>query len=229
MKSIRELLFENRDLEYRDFQASLMPTVDREAVIGVRTPVVRKIAKEISPAKAKEFMNELPHSYYEENNLHAFLIDRINDMDECYAELERFLPYVDNWATCDSLSLKLLSKDKARLLLNIDLWMESNETYTVRFGIGMLMRYFLSDNFSIEYPEKVAAVRSEEYYVNMMCAWYFATALAYQPESVIPFFEKGILSVWVHNKAIAKACESFRVPKETKEYLKTLRIKKTAE
>ena len=223
MKSIRELLFENRDLEYRDFQASLMPTVDREAVIGVRTPVVRKIAKEISPAKAKEFMNELPHSYYEENNLHAFLIDRIKDMDECYAELERFLPYVDNWATCDSLSLKLLSKDKARLLLNIDLWMESNETYTVRFGIGMLMRYFLNEDFRIEYPEKVAAVRSEEYYVNMMCAWYFATALAFQYNEILPFFEEGRLPIWVHNKAIAKACESYRVPKEHKEYLKKLK------
>jgi len=228
MKEITEKLFSLCDGRYKDFQCSLMPTVRREAVIGVRTPLVRRLAKELDSKSAESFMKELPHKYYEENNLHAFLIERIRDIDLCYEALDAFLPYIDNWATCDSLSPKVLAKNKPRLLECIDKWIKSGEIYTVRFGIGMLMRYFLDEDYSCEYPEKVASVVSDEYYVNMMCAWYFATALAKQYESIIPCFEEGKLPVWVHNKAITKACESLRVEARHKEYLKKLK-RKTAE
>lgn len=226
MKEITEKLFSHSDRQYKEFQCSLMPTVSRETVIGVRTHQLRKYAKELDLESMRSFMSELPHRYYEENNLHAFLIELISDIDKCYAELERFLPYVDNWSTCDSLSPKVLKKDKSRLLSSIEKWMASGKTYTIRFGVGMLMRYFLDEDFSLEYPEMVAAVKSNEYYINMMCAWYFATAFAKQYESIVPFFENGRLPLWVHNKAIIKACESYRVDKEKKEYLKTLKRNK---
>ncbi|MBQ2729471.1 MAG: DNA alkylation repair protein [Clostridia bacterium] len=228
MKEITDKLFEMQDCEYRLFQCALMPTVDREAVIGVRTPALRKYSKELIPEIADAFMKELPHRYYEENNLHAFLIERIKDIDECYKCIEAFLPYIDNWATCDSFSPKVLSKDKDRLLESIDRWMQSGRTYTVRFGMEMLMRYFLDGGYKREYAEKVACVDSDEYYVKMMQAWYFATALAKQYDSAVAFFEEGRLSPWVHNKAITKACESFRVERKHKEYLKSLK-RKTAE
>ena len=225
MKEITDKLFEWQDNEYRIFQCALMPTVEREGVIGVRTPILRKYAKDIAPELAEAFMNELPHKYYEENNLHAFLIERIKDIDECYEKLEAFLPYIDNWATCDSLSPRAIAKDKERLLVSVDRWMRSDKTYTVRFGMGMLMRHFLDSEYKAEYAERVASVISDEYYVKMMQAWYFATALAKQYESAVCFFEKGRLPLWVHNKAIGKACESFRVDPEHKQYLKTLKRK----
>ena len=223
MTNIIAFLFENRDPEYKSFQCALMPTVDPERVIGVRTPVLRKFAKGIDEKTAETFMTDLPHTYYEEDNLHAFLIERIKDFDLCIETLDSFLPFIDNWATCDSMNPKILAKNKDRLLPIIEKWLASDKTYTVRYAIGLLMRHYLGDDFKIEYAEKVAAIDSSEYYINMMCAWYFATAVAFQPEAIIPFFEKGRLPVWIHNKAIQKACESYRVQKEHKEYLKKLK------
>ena len=168
-------------------------------------------------------MSELPHRYYEENNLHGFLLCRMRDFDACLAAVERFLPHVDNWATCDTLSPKSFSRTPARLLDPIRRWLDSSHVYTQRFGIGCLMRWFLDERFSPEYPELVAAIRSDEYYVNMMIAWYFATALAKQYDAVLPYLEQRRLDPWVHNKTIQKACESFRVPQERKIHLKTLK------
>ncbi len=224
--SFTEKLFECRDESYKEFQCALMPTVDPDRVIGVRTPVLRKFAKGIDENTAERFMKDLPHTYYEEDNLHAFLIEKIKDFDLCIEALDSFLPFVDNWATCDSMNPKILKTNKDRLLSCIDRWMASDKVYVVRFGIEMLMRHFLSENFKEEYAQKVASVKSSEYYINMMCAWYFATALAYQYDAILPFFEEGRLPIWVHNKAIQKACESYRVKKEHKEHLKTLRMKK---
>ena len=223
--NITEKLFENRDPGYRDFQCRLMPTVDPEAVLGVRTPVLRGLAKTIDDKTAAAFIKELPHRYYEENNLHAFLVERERDIDKCYDLVNEFLPYIDNWATCDSFSPKVLKKDKKRLLESIDKWMSSYEIYTVRFGIGMLMRYFLDGDFCVGYHQKVASVESEEYYVRMMCAWYFATALAKQYDEVLPYIEENRLDVWTHNKTIQKAVESYRITPQQKAYLKTLKRK----
>lgn len=225
-KYVREQLFAMQDLGYRDFHAKLVPNLSKEKIIGVRIPVLRKFAKEFSnDPRAAEFIKVLPHKYYEENNLHAFVIEQIKDYGECAAEVSRFLPFVDNWATCDSLSPKVFGKHKAELLSKIDGWMASEETYEVRFGIEMLMTHFLEGEFKPEYLAKVAAVKSEEYYVNMMAAWFFATALAKQYAAALPLFEKKRLDPWVHNKAIQKAVESFRVTDEHKQYLKQLKIR----
>ena len=225
-KYVREQLFAMRDLGYRDFHAKLVPNIDKEKIIGVRTPALRKFAGEFAKSPlAAEFLAALPHEYYEENNLHGFIIAGIRDFDECAGEISRFLPFVDNWATCDSLSPKVFGKHKAELLSKIDEWMASEETYEVRFGIEMLMTYFLEGEFKPEYLEKVAAVKSGEYYINMMAAWYFATALAKQYAAALPLFEEKRLDPWVHNKAIQKAVESFRITDEHKAYLKTLKIK----
>ena len=219
---IQEMLFELQDLEYRAFHSKLMPTVDPAAIIGVRTPELRKLAKQVAKMpEANAFLKSLPHKYYEENNLHGFLLEEIKDYDTCIAALEEFLPYVDNWATCDMMSPKVLKKHLPELLKVIEGWLASGRTYAVRFGIGMLMRFYLDDAFDLAYPEMVAAVCSEEYYVNMMRAWYFATALAKQYEKVLPFIENKRLDVWTHNKAIQKSVESNRITKEQKEYLKT--------
>ncbi len=226
--TILEELLELKDSSYKSFQCSLMPTVDKERVIGVRTPDLRSLARSIEEIEAERFLSDLPHFYYEENNLHAFLIERIKDTDRCFDEIDRFLPYIDNWATCDSFSPKVVLKDKERLLEKSFEWMKNDHEYTVRFGILMLMRYFLDNDFSIEYAERIGALKREEYYIKMMQAWYFATALAKQYESILPIFKNRILDPWVHNKSIIKARESYRVPKEHKEYLKTLK-NKTAE
>lgn len=227
--TILDKLFELQDIGYKDFQCALMPTVDKERVIGVRTPALRKLAKEISRDEALAFMKELPHDYYEEDNLHAFLIERIIDVDQCFDEIERFLPYIDNWATCDSFSPKAITKNKERLLSKSFEWTQNAHEYTARYGIEMIMRHFLDDDFDIKYALKIASIVREEYYIKMMQAWYFATALAKQYESVVVLFEQGIiLDPWVHNKAITKACESFRVKKDHKIYLKKLK-NKTAE
>ena len=226
IKNVQRELFEMQDLKYRDFHAKLMPTVDKGTVIGVRTPELRKFAKEYGKTEeAKIFLQVLPHQYYEENNLHGLLIEQIKDYDQCIEELERFLPYIDNWATCDLLAVRTVKKQLDLFVKEIYRWMESEHTYTIRFGMNMLMRYYLENEFKLEYPEKVAAVRSEEYYVNMMRAWYFATALAKQYEKILPFFEEQRMDVWTHNKAIQKATESYRITPEQKEYLRTLRIK----
>ena len=177
--NVQTRLFELQDLKYRDFHAKLMPTVNKEKIIGVRTPALRVFAKKYGKTdEAKEYLQILPHQYYEENNLHGLLIEQIKDYDTCLEELERFLPYIDNWATCDMLAVKVVKKHLDTFIDEIYRWMESDYTYTIRFGVNMLMRYYLEDAFRMEYPEKVAQIRSEEYYVNMMRAWYFATALA---------------------------------------------------
>lgn len=227
MNGITERLFSLADEEYRQFQTPLLPTVAPERVIGVRTPILRKLAKELAGTdEAEAFLRDLPHTYYEENNLHAFLVEQIRDYDACIAAIDAFLPHVDNWSTCDGWSPKVLKKHPEELLVKIREWMASDAPYTVRFGIGMLQRYFLDERFDAAYLGWVAAVDREEYYVRMMVAWYFATALAKQYEAALPFIEKGRLPLWTHNKAIQKAVESYRVSAEQKAYLKTL--KKTA-
>ena len=227
LRQVQEELFAMQDVGYRDFHAKLMPTMDKERVIGVRTPALRAFAKVYGKTEeAKIFLQVLPHTYYEENNLHGLLIEQIKDYEECVAELNRFLPYIDNWATCDLLAVRVVKNHLEAFEKEIDRWMASDQTYTIRFGIGMLMRYYLDDAFQLQYPEKVAKLRSEEYYVNMMRSWYFATALAKQYEQILPFIEKKRLDVWTHNKTIQKAIESYRITAEQKSYLRTLKIKK---
>lgn len=224
MTEIQQRLFALQDEGYRDFHAALMPTVPKELVIGVRSPALRALAKELKGTEPAAFMAELPHQYYEENNLHAALIGHIRDFDACMAALERFLPYVDNWATCDMMNPRALAKDKAALLEHIRFWLRSDHTYTVRFAMGMLMRHFLEEDFREEYLALVASVQSEEYYIRMMQAWYFATALAKQYEAAVKYLEQRKLGVWVHNKTIQKARESYRISDDQKEYLKRLKI-----
>ena len=225
VERIRARLFEMQDEKYQAFNAKLMPTLDSSLVIGVRTPELRKLAREVvKTPDAAEFMAALPHKYFEENNLHGFMIETIRDYDACIAALNAFLPFVDNWATCDQVSPKVLGKYPERLRAQIDIWMQSEHTYTIRYGVGMLMRWFLGERFQPADLEQVAALQSEEYYVNMMVAWYFATALANQYDAALPYIERYKLPDWTHNKAIQKAIESYRITPEQKEYLKTLKI-----
>ena len=225
-KEIESRLFELRDEGYREFQSKLIPTVNAETVIGVRTPALRALAKEIAKRGDKdEFLNVLPHNYFDEYQLHAFVISLEKDFEKCLGEVEAFLPYVDNWATCDQLSPKVFKKHRSELLLRIKEWINSDRVYTVRFAVGMLMAYYLDEDFSPEYPEIVASIRSDEYYVNMMIAWYFATALAKQYDSVVKYLEQNSLDKWTHNKTIQKCVESYRVSEEHKAYLRTLRRK----
>lgn len=222
---IQQELFALQDLSYRDFHAKLMPTVDKARVIGVRTPKLRAFAKEFGKTEeAKEFLKVLPHQYYEENNLHGLLIEQIKDYPTLIRELNRFLPCIDNWATCDLLTVRVVKKHLDTFTEEVERWLASDHTYTIRFGIGMLMRYYLEEHFSLEYPEKVAKIRSEEYYVNMMTAWFFATALAKQWDAAIPYLEQKRLDPWTHNKTIQKARESYRITPGQKEYLKTLKL-----
>lgn len=227
VRQVQKELFEMQDQAYREFHSRLIPNVDPAKIIGVRTPQLRSYAKQYAKRpEAADFLRQLPHEYYEENNLHAFLIEQIKDYEACVAEWNRFLPYVDNWATCDMPSPKVFKKHLPELLTQIRKWMDSGETYTVRFGIGMLMRLYLEpETFSPEYPRWVAEVRSDEYYVNMMVAWYFATALAKQWEAVIPYIEERRLTQWCHNKSIQKAVESNRITPEQKDHLRGLRWK----
>jgi len=226
LEYIRSKLFALKDDGYRAFQCKLMPTVDPGTVIGVRTPELRKLAKELADTpEAAEFVKLLPHEYYEENNLHGFLIERIKDYDECIAAVDAFLPYVDNWATCDLMSPKAFKKRLPELYEKIKEWTASGETYTIRFGVEMLMSFYLDEHFKAEYLDLAASIRSNEYYVNMMLAWYFATALAKQYETTLPYIENKRLDTWAHNKAIQKAVESYRITDEQKRYLKTLKIR----
>ena len=243
INEIQEKLFELQDAEYRDFMKKLIPTVDPETVIGIRTPELRKLAAQLAGREdIGEFLAALPHTYFEENQLHAFLISGIKDFAKCLAEVERFLPYVNNWATSDQMSPKVFKKHRKELLPAIKRWIaagtnaeqcqaatgdegRTSTTYTVRFGIGMLMTHFLDEEFDPAYPEMVAAVRSEEYYIRMMAAWYFATALAKQYDAVLPLIEDRRLDTWTHNKAIQKAIESYRISPEQKEYLRGLKRK----
>ena len=224
--SIRETLFSLRDEKFAAFQARLIPNVAPERIIGVRTPALRKLAKTLrGSGEAEEFLKALPHDFFEENNLHAFLLCEMKDFDACVQAVEDFLPYVDNWATCDQMSTGVFRKNKQALLPYIRCWIASERCYTRRFGTGMLMSHFLDEDFREEYLRLVSDKRSEEYYVNMMIAWYFATALAKQYEAALPYLENRRLDPWVHNKAIQKAVESFRVSDGHKNYLRTLKIR----
>ena len=223
---LQKQLFELQDTKYRDFHSKLMPETDKETVIGIRVPVLRKFAKEFAKTpEAEPFLQQLPHQFYEENNLHMMLITWIKDYPKCMEEVQRFLPYIDNWATCDFPEPKCFCKNKGAVLAEVRKWIVSSETYTIRYGIGMLMRLFLDEDFSTEYLEMVAGVQSQEYYVNMMIAWYFATALAKQWDAAVPYIEQHRLSDWVHRKTIQKAVESYRITPEQKEYLKSFRQK----
>lgn len=224
-EEITSRLFEMQDLKYRDFQAKLMPTVDKDTIIGVRTPLLRQFARELKKEGTEDFLNSLPHAYYEENNLHGFIVSEIKDYGEAVRRMDEFLPFVDNWATCDSTSPKVFKKHKTELLAEIDRWLASDRVYTIRFGIEMLMSFYLDGDFKPEYLDKVAAVSHEDYYVKMMAAWFFATALAKQYDATLPYIEKRVLEPWRHNKSIQKAVESYRITDEQKAYLRTLKCK----
>lgn len=223
---IREELFKLQDKGYREFHSRLMPTVNPDTIIGVRVPQLRKLAKEFAKTDdCKVFLAELPHKYYEENNVHAFCVETIKDFDAALAETERFLPYIDNWATCDMFLPKVFKKNADRLLPKIYEWIQSDRLYTVRYAIGLLMSLYLDGEFKSEYMELVCGVKSEEYYVKMMIAWYFATALAKQYDAALPYITENRLDKWTHNKTIQKAVESNRISPETKAFLKTLKLK----
>ena len=221
-KRLRELA----DLAYKAFQSPLIPTVPSERLIGVRIPQVRKLAREIAGTKAAErFLESLPHAYYDENNLHAFLIEQINEYEACMAALERFLPHVDNWATCDLMAPKVLGEHLDEVRERAKQWLQTEHPYTVRYGINLFMRCFLKEHFDPIYLEWIAVVSHDDYYVRMAVAWYFATALTWQYEAALPYLEQHRLSPWIHQKTIQKAIESYRIPEERKDYLKTLRLK----
>lgn len=223
---INAMLYKNADPVYRLFQAKLMPGVDTERIVGVRTPILRKLAKELAKQPdIDDFLNDLPHKTYDENNLHGFIISECKDYEKSVKYVNAILPYIDNWATCDLLSPKAFKKNRERLITDIDRWLASSETYTVRFGIEMLMSHYLDKDFKAEYLEKLTAIKSNEYYVNMMLAWFFATALAKQWDDAVKYIEQNRLPVWVHNKTIQKATESYRITDEQKNYLRGLKIK----
>lgn len=223
--AIQSTLFEYQDLTYADFQSSLIPTLPREFFIGVRVPNVRKIAKDLVKTGTYEsFLCDLPHRYYDENMLHSAILTEIKDYDKCIEYLDRFLPFVDNWAVCDTLRPKTFARNKDKLMIKIKEWSFSPDTYTCRFGIQMLMNFFLDDDFKPEYLEIPVAVHSDEYYVKMMVAWFFATALAKQWDATIPYLTQNRLEdAWIHNKTIQKARESYRISPSLKDYLKSLK------
>lgn len=225
-KEIENKLFALRDEKYAEFQAKLTPSVDPELFIGIRVPDVRKLAKQLkNTPEADEFIKELPHKYYDENMLHGILISEIKDFDRAITETDRFLPYIDNWAVCDIMSPKIFKKHKVELLEKIKEWVKTDDTYTIRFGMEMLMSHYLDEDFMPQYLEIPASVKSEEYYVKMMVAWFFATALAKQWDETIPYIENNRLNKWEHNKSIQKAIESYRITDEQKSYLRTLKVK----
>ena len=247
---VKRLLAE-QDLKYRDFHASLLPNIDKKTIIGVRVPTMRKIAKEFVGSAVKEsakgsaksmpkdvanFLDKLPHKYFEENQVHLFAVERIKDFDECMRRVEQFLPYIDNWAVCDGKSPKALLKDEARFYAKICEWLKSSKPYTVRFGVNMLMNFFLDERFNKEHLKLVAAIDenlfddagraecpTDRYYVQMVIAWYMATALAKQWDATFPYIKGRKLSPWIHNKTIQKACESYRITQEQKEILRGLK------
>lgn len=222
-EEIRQKLFENRDKKYQSFHSKLIPNIPSETVIGVRTPVLRKLAKEAYLDGYDEFLADLPHKYYDENQLHFFIVGMIKDYDACIKRVEEFLPYVDNWAVCDQAGFKQFEPHKSELLEKIRLWITSEHTYTIRFAVNMLMKFYLDDDFDEEYPKMVSAVKNDDYYVKMVVAWYFATALAKQYDSIIPYIEEHRLEEWTHRKTIQKAIESYRITDEQKAYLRTLK------
>ena len=221
---IRAQLYDLQDIKYKDFHCKLIPTVDPDRVIGVRAPAMKALAKELAKTDVSDFLRDLPHKYYDENNLHGLLVMNIPDYEDSLAEINKFLPFVDNWATCDLLRPLSFIKHRGELIEEIKIWLKSEHTYTKRFGMEMLMLHFLDEDFKPDYLEWMAEIRSHEYYVNMMLAWFYATALAKQWEATIPYIENRRLDKWVHNKTIRKAIESFRVTDEQKAYLRTLKI-----
>ena len=225
---IQKRLFELKDSEYKKFQEKLNPATDKDTIIGIRVPKLRALAKELNVSReeydVQGFLESVPHKYMEENFIHSFLIELIKDYDECIVQFEKFLPYIDNWAVCDTCHPKVFKKHTDDILRRAKVWSKSSETYTLRYGIDTFMTYFLDDEYDSKYLDVVAKIRSEEYYVNMMQAWYFATALAKQWDDAVKIIEGKKLSVWVHNKTIQKARESFRVSDEHKEYLAGLKI-----
>ncbi len=226
MKKILDDLFSFQDKEYRDFNSKLIPNVDKDNIIGVRSPILRKYEKKIrNTSISQEFLSTLPHKYIEEYILHALLLENIKNYDEIIEALNKFLPFVDNWAVCDIMSIKLFKKHLDILPSQLDKWLNSSHPYTIRFAIKMYMTYYLDESFDVSYMKKIAKIHSEDYYVNMMIAWYFATSLAKQYNIAIKFLEKPQLDKWVHNKAIQKAIESYRITSEQKTYLRTLKIK----
>ena len=222
---ILQKLFSLKDIGYKEFNSSLIPSVNKDTVIGVRTPLLKGYAKEIKNSLLeKEFLSNLPHSYFEENNLHAFLIAEINDYKECIERVNEFLPYIDNWATCDSFKPKCFAKNKDKLIVEIKNWLKSDKEYTVRFGVLMLLTHFLDGDFKEEYLRVVANINISTYYVDMMCAWYFATALAKQWNSAVKYLEDKVLKEFIHNKTIRKAIESYRITPDQKKFL--IKLKK---
>ena len=223
-EKIQAELFELQDEKYRDFHSKLIPDMEKENIIGIRTPVLRKYAKQFAKTEdAAAFLQDIPHTYYEENNLHGLLLEQMKDYEGYIEKVKQFLPFIDNWATCDMFGAKVAKKHLDIFIKEVYEFIDSDNTYTIRFGISMLMKHYLE--FKLEYPQKVAEVSSNEYYVNMMRAWYFATALAKQYDSIIPFIEEKRLDVWTHNKAIQKSIESYRITPEQKGYLRTLKIR----
>ena len=215
-----------RDEKYASFQQKLIPGTEGKRFIGVRTPDLRKLAKELSKRPdINDFLASLPHSSFDEDQLHAFIVSEEKDLEKCVALTEAFLPYIDNWATCDQFSPKVFSKHPDELLPHIRCWLSSERTYTVRFAVGMLMKHFLGEHFRREYADMAADIRSEEYYINMARAWYFSAALASNYAEILPYIKQKRLDIWTHNKTIQKAVESFRITAEQKQYLRTLKIK----
>ncbi len=224
ISGIRAELKRLQDIQYREMQIRIIPTVNPDTMIGVRTPALRQMAKQYAQAGDIDvFLNDLPHLYFEENQLHAFILSGMKDYPECLRRLNRFLPYVDNWATCDQMSPRVFRTHRKELPDSIREWIGTRETYTVRFGLKIMMEHFLDEDFDPVYPEMAAAVRSGEYYVNMMTAWFFATALAKQYSAVLPYIEQHRLDDWTHNRTIQKAVESYRITPEQKAYLRTLK------
>ena len=220
---IREL-FRLQDKDYALLQAKIIPNIASEKIIGVRTPALRTFAKTLyKDSDIEDFLSGVPHQYFDEDQLHAFVISLEKDFDRCITRVDAFLPYIDNWATCDQISPKVFKKNPEKLLPFIQTWIKSDKTYTVRFAIGMLMQHFLDENFDTKYVDMVAEIRSKEYYINMMIAWYFATALAKQYKSALPYIEEKRLDSWTHNKAIQKSVESYRITDEQKKYLKSIK------
>lgn len=224
--NLQRKLFDAQDLKYQSFHRSLVPNIEGDSIIGVRVPMLRKIAKEFAKTKdAQSFLEDLPHTYYEENMIHSFLLCDIKEEKELIQRMEQFMPYIDNWAVCDSLRPKLFRKEKEALKKKRKTWLKQKHPYTKRLAIGMYLSYFLEDDFDVQDLEEIATVQDEEYYVKMMVAWYFATALAKQYEPTIPYLEKKRLEPWTHNKTIQKAIESYRITEKQKSYLRTLKVK----
>ena len=223
---IQEKLFEYQDLGYREFNSKLIPNIDKETMIGVRIPDIRKIEKSLSTEEKEKFLLKLPHKYFEENMLHGIIISNMKEYNKVITNLEKFLPYVDNWAVCDSISPKIFKKNREKAIENVLSWIKSNHTYVCRFGIGMIMQLYLEDEyFKKTYLDIIAKIKIEDYYINMMRAWTFQVALVKQWKEAIVYIEKGLLDEFTHNKTISKSCDSYKIEKEKKEYLKTLRRK----